>query len=134
MTVQQTYIMLKPDAVERRLVGEIISRIEDKGYSIIQAKLMTLTKDVIADHYAHLTDQPFYPKLEKYMLSGPVFGLVVEGEEAVHGMRSMMGPTNVFDAAPGTIRGDFATDLTYNVIHGSDSLESADIEIRRFFG
>lgn len=134
MTVQQTYIMLKPDAVERRLVGEIISRIEDKGYSIIQAKLMTLTKDVIADHYAHLTDQPFYPKLENYMLSGPVFGLVVEGEEAIQGMRSMMGPTNVFDAAPGTIRGDFATDLTYNVIHGSDSLESADIEIRRFFG
>ena len=134
MTVQQTYIMLKPDAVERRLVGEIISRIEDKGYSITQAKLMTLTKDVIADHYAHLTDQPFYPKLENYMLSGPVFGLVVEGEEAIQGMRSMMGPTNVFDAAPGTIRGDFATDLTYNVIHGSDSLESADIEIRRFFG
>lgn len=134
MTVQQTYIMLKPDAVERRLVGEIISRIEDKGYSIIQAKLMTLTKDVIADHYAHLTDQPFYPKLENYMLSGPVFGLVVEGEEAIQGMRSMMGPTNVFDAAPGTIRGDFATDLTYNVIHGSDSLESANIEIRRFFG
>lgn len=134
MTVQQTYIMLKPDAVERRLVGEIISRIEDKGYSIIQAKLMILTKDVIADHYAHLTDQPFYPKLENYMLSGPVFGLVVEGEEAIQGMRSMMGPTNVFDADPGTIRGDFATDLTYNVIHGSDSLESADIEIRRFFG
>lgn len=134
MTVQQTYIMLKPDAVERRLVGEIISRIEDKGYSIIQAKMMTLTKDVIADHYAHLTDQPFYSKLENYMLSGPVFDLVVEGEEAVHGMRSMMGPTNVFDAAPGTIRGDFATDLTYNVIHGSDSLESANIEIRRFFG
>ena len=134
MTVQQTYIMLKPDAVERRLVGEIISRIEDKGYSIIQAKLMTLTKDVIADHYAHLTDQPFYSKLENYMLSGPVFGLVVEGEEAIQGMRSMMGPTNVFDAAPGTIRGDFATDLTYNVIHGSDSLESANIEIRRFFG
>ena len=134
MLTQQTYIMLKPDALKRQLLGEIITRIEKKGYRIVQAKLMTLDAPVIAEHYAHLTDQPFYPKLERYMLSGPVFGMVLEGEDVIRGMRAMMGPTNVFEAAPGTIRGDYATDVTYNLIHGSDSVENAAIEIARFFG
>jgi len=134
MLTQQTYIMLKPDALKRQLLGEIITRIEKKGYRIVQAKLMTLDAPIIAEHYAHLTDQPFYPKLERYMLSGPVFGMVLEGEDVIRGMRAMMGPTNVFEAAPGTIRGDYATDVTYNLIHGSDSIENAAIEIARFFG
>lgn len=134
MAVEQTYIMLKPDAIQRQLMGEIISRIERKGYQILQAKLMDLDSEIIANHYAHLLEQNFYPKLEAYMLSGPVFAMIVEGEEAIQGMRTLMGPTNVFEAMPGTIRGDFATDLTYNTIHGSDSPEAAEVEIKQFFG
>ncbi|WIK67457.1 nucleoside-diphosphate kinase [Globicatella sanguinis] len=130
---QQTYIMLKPDCLKRGLMGEVISRIEKKGYRMVQAKLMTLDASIIAEHYAHLIDKPFYPRLEQFMLSGPVFGIVVEGEEVIQGMRAMMGPTNVFEAAPGTIRGDYATDVTYNLIHGSDSPETAKVEINRFF-
>ena len=130
---QQTYIMLKPDCLKRGLMGEVISRIEKKGYRIVQAQLMTLDAPINAEHYAHLIDKPFYPKLEQFMLSGPVFGMVVEGEEVIQGMRAMMGPTNVFEAAPGTIRGDYATDVTYNLIHGSDSPETAKVEINRFF-
>lgn len=134
MSSQQTYIMLKPDCVKRGLMGEIITRIERKGYRIIQANLMTLDATIIAEHYAHLTDKPFYPRLENYMLSGPVFGMVLEGDAVIQGMRAMMGPTNVFEAAPGTIRGDYATDVTYNLIHGSDSPEASKLEIKRFFG
>lgn len=134
MSVQETYLMLKPDCIKRGLMGKVISRIEKKGYQIKEAKLMTLDATIIAEHYAHLTDKPFYPKLESYMLSGPVFGMVLEGEEVIQGMRNMMGPTNVFEASPGTIRGDYATNVTYNLIHGSDSTESAEAEIKRFFG
>lgn len=134
MSVEKTYIMLKPDAVERRLIGEVISRIEKKGYRILNAKLMELDKEIIAEHYAHLTDKPFYPELEGFMLSGPVFGMIVEGEQAIQGMRAMMGPTNVFEAAPGTIRGDYASNLTKNIVHGSDAPETAEEEIARFFG
>lgn len=133
MTIQQTYIMLKPDAIQRGLMGEIISRIEVKGYQIVQAKMMTLNKEIIAQHYAHLVDKDFYPKLEAFMLSGPVLAMLVEGEEAIQGMRNMMGSTNVFEAPAGTIRGDYATDVTYNLIHGSDSVDNAKLEIERFF-
>ena len=134
MLTQQTYIMLKPDCVKRGLMGDVISRIEKKGYQIVQAKLMQLNVPLIAEHYAHLLDKTFYPKLETYLLSGPVFAMIVEGPDAIQGMRNMMGPTNVFEATPGTIRGDYATDVTYNLIHGSDSVENAAIEIARFFG
>lgn len=134
MANEKTYIMLKPDAVRRELIGEIITRIEKKGFQITQAKQMKLDKEIIAEHYAHLTDESFYPDLERFMTSGPVFGMVVEGENAIAGMRQMMGPTNVFEALPGTIRGDYANNMTENVIHGSDSKETAAIEIERFFG
>lgn len=134
MANEKTYIMLKPDAVKRRLIGEVVSRIEKKGYHITQAKLMTLDKEVIVEHYAHLLDKPFFPKLEAFMTSGPVFGMVVEGENVIAGMRQLMGPTNVHEALPGTIRGDYASNVTENIIHGSDSEETAAIEIQRFFG
>lgn len=134
MVNEKTYIMLKPDAVKRHLIGEIVSRIEKKGYQITQAKLMTLDKKVIAEHYAHLLHKPFYPNLEAYMTSGPVFGMVVEGENVIAGMRQLMGPTNVYEALPGTIRGDYANNTTENIIHGSDCKEAATIEIKRFFG
>ena len=133
MLNEKTYIMLKPDAIKRRLIGEIISRIEKKGYQITQTKLMTLDKKIIAEHYAHLLDEPFYPDLESFMTSGPVFAMVVEGEKVIAGMRQLMGPTNVYKALPGTIRGDYANNMTENIIHGSDSEKAASIEIKRFF-
>lgn len=134
MTIEHTFIMIKPDAIKAGKIGKIISRIEDKGYRIQQAELMTLTPGVVRDHYAHLLDKVFYPKLEAYILSGPVLAMVIEGESAIEGMRRLMGPTNSLEASPGSIRGDFGTDVTYNAIHGSDSATSAEIEIRRFFG
>ncbi|HML37936.1 MAG TPA: nucleoside-diphosphate kinase [Bacillota bacterium] len=132
--MERTYIMLKPDAVERKLAGQIISRIEAKGYRIAEIKVMNLNEEILREHYAHVADQPFYPAMERYMMSGPVWGMIVEGENAIQGMRMLIGATKFEEAVPGTIRGDFAASTTFNVIHGSDSAESAEIEIERFFG
>lgn len=131
--MERTYIMLKPDALKRGVAGEIISRIERKGYKIAEAKTMQLDKDVLKEHYAHIADKPFYPELEAYMTSGPVLAMIVEGPDVVLGMRILMGPTKFEEAAPGTIRGDYAFCTTENLIHGSDSVENAEIEIKRFF-
>lgn len=133
MTLEQTFIMLKPDAVERKLMGAILSRIEAKNYTVVQARLMDLDEALVTDHYAHLTDKPFFPELRAFMMSGPVLAMIIQGEDVIKGMRTLMGPTNVFEAPPGTIRGDYASDITRNVIHGSDSPESAQAEIARFF-
>ncbi len=130
---EQTYIMLKPDAVQRGLMGQIIARIERKGYRLVDAKMMRLSEAILREHYAHIADKPFFPEILEYMTSGPVFGMIVEGENAVLGMRIMMGATKFEDAAAGTIRGDFASSTGANVIHGSDSVENAKIEINRFF-
>jgi nucleoside-diphosphate kinase len=132
--MERTYIMLKPDAVERKLAGRIIDRIEEKGYRIVAIKVMNLNREILREHYAHVADKPFYPHMEEYMMSGPVWGMIVEGENVIQGMRMLMGATKFEDALPGTIRGDFAKSTTENVIHGSDSPETAEIEIKRFFG
>ena len=121
--IEQTYIMLKPDAVQRGLMGEIIARIERKGYRLIDAKMMNLDEAILKEHYAHIADKPFFPEIVEYMTSGPVFGMIVEGENAVQ----------FEEATAGTIRGDFASSTGANVIHGSDSVENAKIEIKRFF-
>ena len=131
---EKTYIMLKPDAMERGLVGEILARIERKGYKIEQIKTMQLDEPILREHYAHIADQPFFPDTLAYMTRGPVVAMVVSGENAVRGMRILMGATRFEDAAAGTIRGDFAHSTTENLIHGSDSPEAAAIEIARFFG
>ena len=131
--IEQTYIMLKPDAVQRGLMGEIIARIEKKGYRLIDAKMMNLDEAILKEHYPHIADKPFFPEIVEYMTSGPVFGMIVEGENAVLGMRIIMGATKFEEAAAGTIRGDFASSTGANVIHGSDSVENAKIEIKRFF-
>ncbi len=131
--MERTYIMLKPDALKRGVAGEIISRIERKGYKIVEAKTMQLGKEVLKEHYAHIADKPFYPELEAYMTSGPVLAMIVEGPDVVLGMRILMGATKFEEAAPGTIRGDYAFCTTENLIHGSDSVENAEIEIKRFF-
>lgn len=132
--MERTYIMLKPDAIKRGLAGAIISRIEAKGFKIINIKSLLLTKEILKEHYYHLIEKPFYPEVEVFMMSGPVWGMIVEGENAVEAMRNLIGPTKIEDAPAGTIRGDFAFSTSENIIHGSDSSENAKIEIARFFG
>lgn len=131
---EKTYVMLKPDAITRGLMGEIISRIEHKGYRISQIKMMNLDREILKEHYLHVSDKPFFPELVDYMTSGPVAAMIVEGENVVKGMRILMGATKFEDALPGTIRGDFAFSTSHNIIHGSDSSENAEIEVKRFFG
>lgn len=132
--MERTYIMTKPDAYERGLIGEVISRIENKGYKITDMKMMNLDEAILKEHYAHLADKPFFSEIVEYMTSGPVVGMIVEGQNVVTGMRNIMGPTDGLEAASGTIRGDFAHNKTENIVHGSDSVENAEIEIKRFFG
>ena len=134
MAMEKTYIMLKPDAIKRGLMGEVIARIERKGYRIVDAKMMTLNEAILKEHYAHIADKPFFPEIVEYMTSGPVFAMIVEGENAVKGMRIIMGATKFEEATAGTIRGDYAFSTAENIIHGSDSVENAEIEIKRFFG
>ena len=131
--MERTYIMLKPDAIKRGLIGEIVGRIEKKGYKILDMKFMQLRPEVLREHYAHVADMDFYPAMEKYMMSGPVLAMVVEGENVIKGTRILIGATKFEEGQAGTIRGDYAMSTTQNLIHGSDSVENAEIEIRRFF-
>lgn len=133
MATERTYIMLKPDCIKRGLMGEVISRIEKKGYRITNAKMLNLDEKILCEHYAHIADKPFFPGIVSYMTSGPVLAMIVEGENAVKGMRILMGATKFEEATAGTIRGDYAFCTSENIIHGSDSVENAEIEINRFF-
>lgn len=132
--IERTYIMIKPDAVRDRKVGEIITRIERTGLTIERLDMATLDADTVRAHYAHLAEKPFFADLVAFMTSGPVVKMIVSGLGAIGKMRTIMGATNPLDAAPGTIRGDFAVDVNSNIIHGSDGPDTAAIEIRRFFG
>ena len=134
MAIEKTFIMIKPDAVRDRKIGQIVDRIERSGLTIERMEMTTLDQPTVAEHYAHLADKPFFGSLCAFMTSGPVVKMIVSGNCAVTKMRSLMGATNPVEATPGSIRGDFATDVNANVIHGSDSLENAEIEIKRFFG
>lgn len=131
---QETFIMVKPDGVRRHLIGEVVKRIEDKGYEIKQMKMFTIDQDLAERHYAEHVDKPFFGELTSFITSGPVVAMVVSGDDVVAGMRELMGATNPADAAPGTIRADLAESLSNNVVHGSDSPESAEREIGLFFG
>lgn len=130
---QQTFIMVKPDGVKRGLIGEVIGRIEAKGYSIRSMKLFTIDKELAERHYAEHTERPFFGELVSFITSGPVVAMVVEGADAVAGMRQIMGATNPLEAAPGSIRGDYASEIGENIVHGSDSPTSAEREIGLFF-
>lgn len=132
--MERSYVMIKPDGARRGLVGEIILRIERKGYNIDNIKMAEVSKELCAQHYAHLTDKPFYPEIEEYITGGKVVCMIISGERAVEGMRQILGATDSFKAEVGTIRGDYATSKTYNLCHASDSPENAEIEIKRFFG
>lgn len=133
MATEETLVLVKPDGVARGLTGAILARIEAKGYSLVDIKLVEPSRELLARHYAEHEGKPFYEGLISYITSGPVVKMVVSGEGAVAKVRTLMGATNPADAAPGTIRGDFGLTMDENVIHGSDSPESAEREIGIFF-
>ena len=132
-SAERTYIMVKPDGVQRGVVGDIIGRFERKGYSLRGLKLTTPPQDLLEEHYRDLKDKGFFPKLMGYMTSGPVVAMVWEGKGVVATGRKMLGATNPLESAPGTIRGDFCIDVGRNICHGSDSVESAEREIALWF-
>lgn len=131
--MEKTFVMVKPDGVRRGLVGEVIKRIEERGYRIHEMRMFTIDKDLAEAHYAEHVEKPFFGELVSFITSGPVVAMMVEGAEAVKGVRSLMGATDPLDAAPGSIRGDYASVITENIVHGSDSRESADRELSLFF-
>ena len=131
--VERTLFLIKPDAVERGLIGEIVARFERRGFRIRGMKLVRVTEQQAAEHYVEHVGKPFYPELVEFITSGPVVAMAIEGPGAVATVRSMMGATNPLDSAPGTIRGDYALDLGRNVVHGSDAPASAARELAIFF-
>jgi len=131
--MERTFVMLKPDAVEKHIIGEVISRLEDKGLRIDAIKMIQLDEKMCREHYAHHVGKPFFGGLVRFMCSTPVVCMVLEGQNAVEVVRKLAGPTDSKKAPKGTIRGDFGTDVQANVIHTSDSAETAEIEIKRFF-
>ncbi len=131
--MEKTFLMVKPDGVQRELIGDIVSRFEKKGFQLVGAKLMNIPKELAEEHYGEHKERPFFEPLVEFITSGPVFAMVWQGENVILTARQMMGATNPKDAATGTIRGDYGLVVNKNVIHGSDSVESAEREIGLFF-
>ena len=131
--MEQTLVLLKPSCIERCLVGQVITRIQQRGIIICGLKMMQLDEKILREHYAHLVDKPFFPSLEASMMASPVIAMVLKGVEVVDVFRKMTGVTNGRKAEPGTLRGDFCMSGQANIIHASDSVENAEIEINRFF-
>ena len=138
MSTEKTLILVKPDGVRRQLIGEVISRIERKGYVVVDLKMMQANRALLERHYAEHQGKPFFEPLVEFMMSGPIVAIVAEGNRVIEGFRSLAGATDSTVAAPGTIRGDLARDqgtkVVQNIVHGSDSPESAAREIEIFFG
>lgn len=133
MAIETTLVLVKPDGVRRGLCGDVVARFERRGYELRGARLLKITKALAQQHYAEHKAKPFFGELVSFITSGPVLALAVRGEDAIAGVRTLMGATHPANAAPGTIRGDFATLLSENVVHGSDSKASAKRELRLFF-
>ena len=133
MAMEKTVVLIKPDAFQRGLVGQIVARFERKGLKIIGMKMLQMTPEVAKVHYSHLVDKPFYPGLEKFMTSDPILVFAVEGQEAIEVVRKIVGVTNSRKAEAGTVRGDFSNSTGRNTIHASDSAETAEKELARFF-
>lgn len=132
-TAERTFVAIKPDAVKRGLVGRIIKRFENKGYKIVGLKMLKVTPALASQHYAEHVGKPFYDRLIKYICSGPIVAMVLQGDNTVVGVRKLMGSTMPGNAEVGTLRADFAQTMEFNVIHGSDSIESAKREIDLYF-
>lgn len=133
MATERTFAMIKPDGVKRNLIGDVVCRIEAKGFTIVGMKLMQISRELAERHYGEHKDKPFFETLVSFITSGPVVAMVLEGENAIAEWRKMMGATNPKDATPGTIRGDHATIIDENVVHGSDAPATAEREINIFF-
>lgn len=133
LTMEKTFLMVKPDGVQRNLIGEIVGRFEAKGFQLVGAKLMQIPTELAEEHYGEHKERPFFGELVEFITSGPVFAMVWEGENVISTARLLVGATNPKESAPGTIRGDFALTVGKNIIHGSDAPESAEREIGLFF-
>src|ERR1044071_5411652 len=131
--MERTLVLIKPDAIQRGLIGRIISRFEEKGLKLTGLKLMRLTDELLNEHYSHIADKPFFPGTRRFMQLTPVIALCVEGLDCVETVRRLCGITKAREAAPGTIRGDWAMSVQANLVHASDSLETAKAEVSRFF-
>lgn len=131
--MERTLVLLKPDCVQRRLVGQVLARFEDKGLNIIAMKMLRVTSDLSKQHYAEHVQKPFYPNLEKFITASPIVALVVEGLEAIRVVRDMLGATSGLKAAPGTIRGDYSSSRQMNLVHASDGPEASAREIALYF-
>src|SRR5690625_4620968 len=131
--MEKTFIMVKPDGVQRGLIGEIVNRFERKGFTLVGAKLMQISDSLAEEHYGEHKERPFFGELVEFITSGPVFTMIWEGENVIKTSRHMIGATNPEEADPGSIRGDYAITVGKNIIHGSDSQESAEREINLFF-
>ncbi len=131
--MERTLILLKPDCVQRRLIGRVVTRLEDKGFDIIAMKMMRVTPELSRRHYAEHVKKAWYPDLERFITGGPLVAMIVEGPEAIRVVRDMVGATNGLDAAPGTIRGQFSSSRQMNLVHASDGPDSATREVEIFF-
>jgi len=131
--MEKTLVLLKPDCLQKHFCGEVIRRFENAGFLIRGCKMMRLDAPILRQHYAHIAEKPFFPEVEKFMSGAPVIALALEGENVIEAVRNLTGPTDSTKAAPGTIRGDLGVDMMVNVVHASDSLESATAELKRFF-
>lgn len=131
--MEKTFIILKPDCMEKGLVGQVLQRFESEGFSIVATKMVQLESSILREHYAHVADLPFFPKIEEFMSSRPVIMVALRGENVIQRVRDLLGPTDFLKAPKGTIRGDFGTDMMRNVVHASDGPETAEAELKRFF-
>ena len=134
MATETTLILFKPDSVRKGLIGTVLARFETAGFRVHGLKMMTLSQDILKEHYAHVADRPFFPEIVSFMQSSPVVALALGGENVITLVRDLLGPTDSKKAATGTIRGDFGTDMMVNMCHASDSPEAAAAEVKRFFG
>ncbi|KKU22072.1 MAG: Nucleoside diphosphate kinase [Candidatus Nomurabacteria bacterium GW2011_GWA1_46_11] len=130
---EKSLIIIKPDAIQRNLAGEVIRRFENKGLKIIGLKMMSIEDALLDEHYAHIKDKPFFPGIRDFMESCPVIVMAVEGINAISAIRIIVGPTKSWEADAGTIRGDFSLSTQSNIVHASDSVESGEVEVKRFF-
>ena len=131
--MERTLVLIKPDAVQRGLIGDILNRFERKGLKVVGLKLMELSDEILDAHYSHLSDKPFFPRIKSFMRSTPVIAICLEGFEVVATVRTLCGITNSREAASGTIRGDLGMSIQCNLVHASDSIETAEVEVPRFF-
>ena len=131
--MQKTLVLLKPDCVKRKLAWKVISRFEEKWFDILGLKIFNMSDELVTEHYSHLADKPFFPNIKDFMTSGPIIAIALYWENAVESVRNLTWATNPLQAAPWSIRGDFALSVDANIIHASDSIENAEIEIKRFF-